>query len=111
SVTLYGPDTAQERVGVVSMSVAGYDPQELAGGLDAAYRIQTRAGLHCAPRMHRSLGTLASGGTLRVSIGPFNTAEHIEAFLAALRGWNATAVTLPPACAIAANAAAMTGNF
>lgn len=85
SVTLYGPDTAQERVGVVSMNVAGYDPQELAGGLDAAYRIQTRAGLHCAPRMHRSLGTLASGGTLRVSIGPFNTAEHIEAFLAALR--------------------------
>lgn len=85
SVTLYGPDTAQERVGVVSMNVAGYDPQELAGGLDAAYRIQTRAGLHCAPRMHRSLGTLASGGTLRVSIGPFNTAEHIEAFLTALR--------------------------
>jgi cysteine desulfurase/selenocysteine lyase len=85
NVTLYGPESAEQRVGVVSLNVAGYDPQELAGGLDAAYRIQTRAGLHCAPRMHRSLGTLATGGTLRVSVGPFNTAEHIEAFLAALR--------------------------
>jgi len=85
NVTLYGPESAEQRVGVVSLNVAGYDPQELAGGLDAAYRIQTRAGLHCAPRMHRSLGTLESGGTLRVSVGPFNTAEDIEAFLAALR--------------------------
>lgn len=84
NVTLYGPESAEQRVGVVSLNVAGYDPQELAGGLDAAYRIQTRAGLHCAPRMHRSLGTLESGGTLRVSVGPFNTAEDIEAFLAAL---------------------------
>lgn len=85
NITLYGPESAESRVGVVSLNVAGYDPQELAGGLDAAYRIQTRAGLHCAPRMHRSLGTLDLGGTLRVSIGPFNTADHIEQLLAALR--------------------------
>ena len=85
TVTVYGPESAEQRVGVVSLNVAGYEPQELAGGLDAAYRIQTRAGLHCAPRMHRSLGTLAGGGTLRVSVGAFNTAEHVEALLAAVR--------------------------
>ncbi len=83
--TIYGPTDADSRVGVVSIGVEGYDSQELASGLDAVYRIQTRAGLHCAPRMHASLGTLERGGTLRISVGAFNTPEHIEALLTALQ--------------------------
>jgi selenocysteine lyase/cysteine desulfurase len=72
-----------ERVGVVSLNVAGYDPQELASLLDSQWSIQTRAGLHCAPRMHAALGT-APSGTLRLSVGMFNTAEHIDAVVNAL---------------------------
>jgi cysteine desulfurase family protein len=83
-VKLYGPPMCHERVGVVSLNVAGYDPQELASLLDAQWSIQARAGLHCAPRMHAALGT-APSGTLRLSIGIFNTAEQIDTVVSALR--------------------------
>lgn len=83
-VTLYGPPTADKRAGIVSLNLAGYDPQELASLLDSQWSIQTRAGLHCAPRMHAALGT-APSGTLRLSVGPFNTQEQIDRVVAALR--------------------------
>jgi selenocysteine lyase/cysteine desulfurase len=83
SVTLYGSRQAAEHVGVVSLNVAGYDPRELASLLDAQWSIQTRAGIHCAPRMHQALGT-APAGTLRLSIGHFTTDAEIDAALAAL---------------------------
>ncbi|OYV96394.1 MAG: hypothetical protein B7Z73_00750 [Planctomycetia bacterium 21-64-5] len=76
--TIYGPESAGERVGLVSFSVAGIEPQELAAILDSAYGIQVRAGLHCAPLMHAALGTLEQGGTARLSFGPFNTPDEIE---------------------------------
>ncbi|MBW8884334.1 MAG: aminotransferase class V-fold PLP-dependent enzyme [Planctomycetia bacterium] len=79
---LYGPPSGANRVGVVSLNVAGYDPQELAAVLDANWRIQTRAGLHCAPRMHAALGTSPSG-TLRLSPGHFTTQDDIDAAIAA----------------------------
>jgi len=77
-VTVYGPSAAEQRVAVVSISAAGYDPSELAAGLDVARRIQVRAGLHCAPRMHRHLDTFTTGGTVRISPGPFTTIEQLD---------------------------------
>jgi selenocysteine lyase/cysteine desulfurase len=67
------------RVGVVSVQFQGYEPQEVAATLDAAYHVQARAGLHCAPRMHRALGTLDAGGTIRFSLGAFTSASEIAA--------------------------------
>jgi cysteine desulfurase family protein len=83
-VELYGPPMCQQRVGVISLNLAGYDPQELASLLDAQWSIQARAGLHCAPRMHAALGTTPNG-TLRLSVGMFNTLEQIDRVIAALR--------------------------
>ena len=85
SVSLYGPATAGERVGVVSFSLEGLDAQELAATLDAAYRVQVRPGIHCAPAMHRALGTLDSGGTVRLSWGAMTSIEEIEAAIEAIR--------------------------
>jgi cysteine desulfurase family protein len=79
---LFGPPSGADRVGLVSLNVASYDPQELAAVLDANWRIQTRAGLHCAPRMHAALGTSASG-TLRLSLGHFTTQDEIDSAVAA----------------------------
>ncbi|MEX2142739.1 MAG: aminotransferase class V-fold PLP-dependent enzyme [Pirellulales bacterium] len=76
-VKLYGSDGAEDRVGVVSLNIQGYDPQDVAASLDTAYRIQVRAGLHCAARIHHALHTFERGGTVRFSVGPFNTAEEI----------------------------------
>ena len=78
------PGTAADSVALVSLTVEGYDPQEVAAVLDSAFRIQVRPGLHCAPLMHRALGTVDRGGTVRLSLGHFTTAEEIDAVLAAL---------------------------
>lgn len=76
-VTLYGPSDAQDRAAAVSFNIAGFEPQEVASMLDAAGGVEVRAGLHCAPRMHEALGTRQLGGTVRVSVGPFNTVAEI----------------------------------
>jgi len=77
-VRVYGPCDAERQVGVVSITVPGYSPAEVATILEGHYRVQVRAGIHCAPLMHESLGTLVRGGTVRFSIGPFTTAEEID---------------------------------
>ena len=84
-VRVYGPMSVERRVGVVSITLGHYDPQEAAATLDAAYRVQVRSGLHCAPLMHAALETLSIGGTVRFSVGLFNTTEHIDAAIAAVR--------------------------
>ncbi len=47
-VKIYGPSSACQRVGVVSIGVDGLSPQDVAAALDSACRVQVRAGLHCA---------------------------------------------------------------
>jgi cysteine desulfurase family protein len=84
-LAVVGPGAAESRVGVVSVRLEGYDPQELAAVLSASYGIECRAGLHCAPLMHRALGTYSTGGTLRLSCGPFTTDDDVNAAAAALR--------------------------
>jgi cysteine desulfurase / selenocysteine lyase len=84
AATIFGSRNLAERVGVVSLNVAGYDPRELASLLDAQWSIQTRAGIHCAPRMHKALRT-APAGTLRLSVGHFTTEAEVDAAVAALR--------------------------
>jgi len=81
----YGTTSAHNRVGVASVTVEGYEPQVLAAILEENFGIQVRAGLHCAPGVHRAIGTFATGGTIRLSTGPFTTRDDVEAALAALR--------------------------
>jgi len=83
-VTVYGPSDPEQKTGVVSVSVASYDPHEVASMLDSAYSIQVRSGLHCAPLMHKALGTIDRGGTVRFSISPFTTEEDIDTVIRAV---------------------------
>lgn len=83
-VRIHGPSDSQRQVGVVSVTVPGHDPQELAMLLDVTARVQTRAGFHCAPQIHAALGTSGGGGTLRLSVGTFTTADEITAATRAL---------------------------
>lgn len=84
SFEIPGPDQIEERVGVVSVVNQVMEPQVLASILDENFGIQTRAGLHCAPRIHRSIKSLEFGGTLRFSPGPFNTLAQIETTIDAI---------------------------
>lgn len=86
-IVLYGKadGAAGQSVGVVSLTIQGYDPQEAAALLDATFGVQVRAGLHCAPLLHRAIGSSELGGTVRFSVGAFNTAEDVDAAIAAVR--------------------------
>ena len=69
--------------GVISTTFDGREVSEIGYLLDTEYNIMTRVGLHCAPLAHKSIGTYPSG-TLRFSLGYFNTEEEIEFTLKAL---------------------------
>lgn len=83
-VTLHGPIDTGKRTSVVSFTMNGYDPQEFAAVLEMTSGIECRAGLHCAPRMNDSLGTLAGGGTVRLSPGWSTTSHEIDTVLEAI---------------------------
>lgn len=83
-VTLYGPRELCHHGPVVSITIEGYDSRELAGILDSAYGIQVRSGFHCAPLVHRALGTDTLGGTVRFSPGLFNRPDEIQRTIQAI---------------------------
>ena len=62
-----------KHVGALSLIVPeGLSPQELGAILDSSFDIAVRPGLHCAPYIHRRIGSFPDG-TLRVSPGAFST--------------------------------------
>jgi cysteine desulfurase family protein len=83
-VKIWGTEKLTNRVATLSMTVANYDASDVGVMLDVDYGIQTRTGLHCAPLIHKHHGT-APRGTVRFSIGPFNTKDHIEMANKAIR--------------------------
>ncbi len=76
--TLFGPTGIKHRCGVFSVKIDGLAPHELAGVLETRYGILTRAGLHCAPGAHGTIGTTCGGGTTRLSFGPFLTIQDVK---------------------------------
>jgi len=76
-VKIHGPADAEKQSSTISISINGYDSGSLSYKLDDKYGIMTRSGLHCAPLAHKSLGTYPEG-TLRFSVGYFNTSEEID---------------------------------
>jgi cysteine desulfurase family protein len=82
-VTIWGTRNLERRVATLSMTVEHYDASDVGTLLDVDYNIQTRTGLHCAPLIHEHHGTTPRG-TVRFSVGPFNTERHIETALSAV---------------------------
>lgn len=87
-VALIGPDTAEGRVGVFSLDFPGKDNAEITARLEEDFGILTRCGLHCAPSAHRTLGTFPRG-TVRLSLGWFNTEDDIGRALQAIKAVSA----------------------
>jgi cysteine desulfurase/selenocysteine lyase len=80
----FGPRDPARRVGVFSVRIEGLDPAELSALLEERFGLLTRSGLHCAPFAHRTIGTDASGGTTRLSLGPFLEEADVDAAADAL---------------------------
>jgi len=84
---LLGPTDPALRVATFSFVHDDFAPAELATILETNFGILVRAGIHCAPRAHETLGTLGAvgdRGALRASFGPFNTAADADALVNAL---------------------------
>ena len=82
-VTIYG-DFTRDRVPIVTLNIGDIPSGEVADILSGEFSIATRAGAHCAPRLHTALGTVEQGA-VRFSFGYYNTIEDVDAAIAAVR--------------------------
>ena len=80
-ITVYGDP--QNESSVLSFREAKRTPEETARRLDDA-GIAVRAGLHCAPLVHRAIGTFPEG-TVRIGFGAFNTEKDVDLLCSVLK--------------------------
>ena len=83
-ITLYGAFDQPMRSAIVSLNVGDVDSAEISDALMQGWGIATRPGAHCAPLMHRALGTERQG-VVRFSFGYFNTDGEVDAAIDAVR--------------------------
>lgn len=83
-IKLYGAFDQPARSAIVSLNVGDIDSAEISDALMQGWGIATRPGAHCAPLMHRALGTERQG-VVRFSFGYFNTDEEVDTAIDALR--------------------------
>jgi selenocysteine lyase/cysteine desulfurase len=84
-VPLYRADgDLSDRVAVLACNVAGVHPQDVGAILDGDFDIAVRVGVHCAPLVHRDLGTIERGA-VRFSLGAFTTRADVDAAIEAMR--------------------------
>ena len=77
-VKVYGNFAVHLRAPIVSLNIANLDSSEVADELAERFEIATRPGAHCAPRLHRALGT-EDQGAVRFSWSYFNTEAETDA--------------------------------
>ena len=83
-VKVYGRSDACDRGSIVALNIADVDSAEVADRLASDYDICVRAGAHCAPLMHKALGT-QSQGAVRFSFAAANTVADADAAAEAVR--------------------------
>lgn len=84
SLIFYSKDPAELKTGLVSFNIGNISSDEISLILDEDYNIQTRPGSHCAPLVHKHLGT-EKQGIVRFSFSYFNTSEEVDRAIQALR--------------------------
>ncbi len=83
-ITIYGDFTTENRCAIVSLNLRNYDSGEVSDALATEYDIATRSGAHCAPLMHKALGTVEQGA-VRFSFSYYNTSDEIKIAVSALK--------------------------
>ena len=83
-ITVYGDFSTENRCAIVTLNIRDYDSGEVSDALSTEYGVATRPGAHCAPLMHKALGTVEQGA-VRFSFSHYNTKEELNIAIAALR--------------------------
>ena len=68
---------------ILSFNIDGLKPADAAYILEGGYGIRLRAGLHCAPLIHRAMGT-DGVGTVRASVSSMNTEKDMVCLINAV---------------------------
>ena len=84
-VKIYLPLDEEKCIGVVSINVDGYLPDEVGQILDDEFDICVRTGYHCSPLIHDFIGSKEKNGTVRISLNYFNTEKDIDELINALK--------------------------
>ncbi|MEN6312065.1 MAG: aminotransferase class V-fold PLP-dependent enzyme [Acidobacteriota bacterium] len=84
-LTLYCLDDLKNHISVLAFNIDGLEAADVGTILDVDHDIACRTGLHCAPLVHEQLGTDKIHGAVRLGIGPFNSEEHIDAAIRAVK--------------------------
>lgn len=82
-IRIHGPAQHGESTMLVSLNVVDLDPADAGYMLAESFGITVRAGLHCAPLIHKALGTYPRG-SLRISPSYFTAEEQIDKLVQAL---------------------------
>ncbi|MDO4311644.1 MAG: aminotransferase class V-fold PLP-dependent enzyme [Eubacteriales bacterium] len=83
NVKIYGDFSTKDRCPIVTLNIGDYDSSEVSDALLMDYGISTRPGAHCAPLMHKALGTVEQGA-VRFSFSHYNTEEEVDAAIRAV---------------------------
>jgi cysteine desulfurase family protein len=84
-VATYCQDDLTDHIAVYVFNVDGVEASNTGTMLDVEHNIACRTGLHCAPLVHEQIGTIGVHGAVRFGIGPFNSEEHIDTAIEAVK--------------------------
>lgn len=83
-VEIYLPENLEHHVGVISFNIEGWQSEEVGKVLDEDFDIAVRTGYHCAPFVHDFIETKDKLGTVRASLGYFNTKSDVDKLINAI---------------------------
>jgi len=82
-IKIYGKKDLNNRTAVIAFNIADLGANQAAFRIENEYSIQLRSGLHCAPLLHKSMGTIEQG-MIRASISYFNNESEIISLIRAV---------------------------
>lgn len=84
-IKVYLPSDMEKVTSIVSFNLNNFNANDVGMILDEDFNIAVRTGYHCAPLIHNFIDTIKTGGTVRVSVGCFNTERQVDYLLKCLR--------------------------
>ncbi len=84
NIVVYAPENTMDLLGIISINIEGYNPADIGSILSNEFDIAVRTGYHCSPFVHEFIGSNKFYGTVRISLGAFNTEDDVDKLIEAL---------------------------